>query len=90
MGSNPSEVTKKNKMFGLQKGDIINTLNKEGYKEFPITKFYTDENKNTWASLGELTKFNMNDGYIGEREWLIAVNNESCWEKSKWKVVSGY
>lgn len=76
-------------MFGLKIGTIVNTVNKqEGSKQLPITKFYTDENETTWASLGELkTLKGFNDGYYGEKEWLVAVNGRPCWKESKWKLV---
>jgi len=83
-------LAKKKVMSKLEIGTIVNTVNKEGSKQFPISKFYTDENKNTWASLGELKELKgFNDGYYGEREWLVAMNNKPCWQTSNWKVISG-
>jgi hypothetical protein len=71
-------------MFGLNIGDIINTLNHDGkYKSFKISLFETDKYGNTWAIMGN-SKFLENFGYYGERMWLVAIDGISCWEQSKW------
>lgn len=74
-------------MFGLKIGDIINTKNFEGWKEFPITMFKEDGIGGTWAILGE-PKFLENFGYYGDRMWLIAFKGNPCWGKSKWNKVT--
>ena len=73
-------------MFGLHIGDVINTLNRDGWAKFPISLFETDENNITWVILGEV-KYLPGFGHYGDRVWRIAQNGVSCWERSKWKKV---
>ena len=75
-------------MFGLNIGDIIITFNEiEGWKEFPITRFYTDTNNNTWASLGRLTILEgFNDGYVSEQTVTDEIREDLL--KLGWKVIN--
>lgn len=75
-------------MFGLNVGDIVNTVSSDGsQKPLPITRFHIDEDtKCVLASLGKITEY-VPGKFVGEREWLIGVGNEPFWEKSKWKLL---
>lgn len=74
-------------MNGLELGQLVSTINRDGVKDLRITHFKKDDNECIWASLGEL-KYLEGYGYYGEREWLIATSNdEFLWQKSKWKLI---
>jgi len=72
-------------MFGLKIGDIINTKNKDGWKEFPISMFEKDKNGCWWAILGKIN-YLKNFGHYGDQMWLIKTPEmiKPCWSESKW------